>query len=69
MDVLHIRVDGLSIQKGTVTLTNAIGQAVYTAEMKGNDFTLNTEVFPSGIYTLTYSSDKGSRVEKVSIKH
>ncbi|WP_222165682.1 peptide-N-glycosidase F-related protein [Edaphocola aurantiacus] len=69
MDVLHIRVDGLSIQKGTVTLTNAIGQAVYTAEMKGNDFTLNTEAFPSGIYTLTYSSDKGSRVEKVSIKH
>ncbi|RQO30181.1 hypothetical protein DBR32_11400 [Taibaiella sp. KBW10] len=68
-DVLHIRVDGLGIQKGTLTLTNSIGASLYTAVMTGNDHKINTAEFPSGVYTLNYSSDKGNRVEKVVIRH
>lgn len=68
-DIVHISVEGLSTQKGKLTLTNAIGQTVYATTMSGNDHSLNTASLPSGIYTLIYSSEKGSRVEKVAIRH
>ena len=63
--------DNLTIQfnapvsKGTITLTNTLGEVVYTAAVTEQTFNCNIQSLASGIYFVQVVTDKGSMVKKV----
>ena len=52
------------IQKGTITITNTVGQTVLNQEISGQ-LRISTQDFPSGVYLLTLESEGATLTRKI----
>ena len=62
-DVLTVKAENLS----RVTVINTIGQKVFEQEVDGNEMTINTNDFESGIYMLRIVVDGNEVTHKISV--
>jgi hypothetical protein len=52
----------------TIRLINLSGQVVFESAVKGNEYTIETDGMPSGLYLLNITTDKGTQTRKISIR-
>jgi len=60
-----------TIQKATITISNTLGQKVYSekvSDIYNNIHTINTHSFKTGIYFVTVNTDKGKATKKLLIQ-
>ena len=60
-----------TIQKVTITISNTLGQKVYSkkvSDIYNNTHTINTHSFKTGIYFVTVNTDKGKATKKLLIQ-
>jgi hypothetical protein len=64
-DILHIA----PCAKGTILITNTLGQLVATSQIDEQGLTLPTEQYPSGMYFLSYRTEQGTQTKQITILH
>jgi len=60
-----------TIQKATITISNMLGQKVYSEKISdnyNNIYIINTHSFKTGIYFVTVNTDKGKATKKLLIQ-
>lgn len=64
-----VRLTANTAVKGTVSLSNAVGQVMATTEISQQAATINTAALPNGMYFVTIAAGDNRVVRKVIISH
>jgi lysyl endopeptidase len=61
-DVINIKTGSAELEK--VTVYSYTGQEVFTAELNGNATSLNAKIWPSSVYLIKITTDKGELMKR-----
>ncbi len=70
-EMTNLDINSKGATKGTIVIYNAIGQVVYSSETQVdagyNNVKIDTKALPAGIYNVTFNSELGSFVNKLTV--